>query len=317
MKKKNYRALAGLTIAAVCVTCIATGCQSMDDKLRDIQSQMTTTEAGRYTTTPDTENDSSSTEAIRRGDISERQTTEEDKTEEQVTDGQTTEVKSESEHVSDERVTDESMPEEDDDEYASADDFFRAKYVEIMNKYIELNISGITYEELNNLEFPYEVANNLYARYNAYIACGDLSNVGYAIEDLDGDGIKELILADMNSALIYEIYTLDGDMPKLVSASWDRANTKYCGDHFCTEGSNGAANFVISYETFRGGEMRSEYYLYTDLLGNGDKGLFYTTNSFMDKESDKLITQNEYDVIKDEAESGMCVYPGLELMAEP
>ena len=161
------------------------------------------------------------------------------------------------------------------------------------------------------------MANNLYARYNAYIACGDLRNVGYAIEDLDGDGIKELILADMNSALIYEIYTLDGDMPKLVSASWDRANTKYCGDHFCTEGSNGAANFVISYETFRGGEMRSEYYLYTDLLENGDKGLFYTTNSFMDKESDKLITQNEYDVIKDEAESGMCVYPGLELMAEP
>lgn len=309
MKKKNYKALAGLTIAAVCVTCIATGCQSMDDKLRDIQSQMTTTEAGRYTTAPDTEDDSSSTEAIRRGDISERQTTEEDRTEEQVTDGQTTEAKSETKQVSEENTTEE--------EYASADDFFRAKYVEIMNKYIELNISGITYEELGNMEFPYEAADNVYARYNAYIACGDLSNIGYAIEDLDGDGIKELILADMNSALIYEIYTLDGDMPKLVSASWDRSNTKYCGDHFCTEGSNGAANFVILYETFRGGEMRSEYCLYTDLLENGDKGLFYTTNSFMDKESDKLITQNEYDVIKDEVESGMCAYPGLELMAEP
>lgn len=309
MKKKNYRALAGLTIAAVCVTCIATGCQSMDDKLRDIQSQMTTTEAGRYTNDSDTGNGSKSTEAIRRGSISERQTTEEDRTEEKVTDEQTTEAKSDTERLSEENTTEE--------EYASADDFFRAKYVEIMNKYIELNISGITYEELNNLEFPYEVANNLYARYNAYIACGDLSNIGYAIEDLDGDGIKELILADMNSALIYEIYTLDGDMPKLVSASWDRANTKYCGDHFCTEGSNGAANFIISYETFRGGEMRSEYYLYTDLLENGDKGLFYTTNSFMDKESDKLITQNEYDVIKDEVESGMCAYPGLELMAEP
>lgn len=309
MKKKNYRALAGLTIAAVCVTCIATGCQSMDDKLRDMQSQMATSEAGRYTNDSDTGNGSKSTEAIRRGSISERQTTEEDRTEEKVTDEQTTEAKSDTERLSEENTTEE--------EYASADDFFRAKYVEIMNKYIELNISGITYEELNNLEFPYEVANNLYARYNAYIACGDLGNIGYAIEDLDGDGIKELILADMNSALIYEIYTMDGDMPKLVSASWDRANTKYCGDHFCTEGSNGAANFVISYETFRGGEMRSEYYLYTDLLENGDKGLFYTTNSFMDKESDKLITQNEYDVIKDEVESGMCAYPGLELMAEP
>lgn len=309
MKKKNYKMAAGLTIVAACIMCIATGCQSMNDKLRDMQSQMATSEAGRYTNDSDTGNGSKSTEAIRRGSISERQTTEEDRTEEKVTDEQTTEAKSDTERLSEENTTEE--------EYASADDFFRAKYVEIMNKYIELNISGITYEELNNLEFPYEVANNLYARYNAYIACGDLSNVGYAIEDLDGDGIKELILADMNSALIYEIYTLDGDMPKLVSASWDRANTKYCGDHFCTEGSNGAANFVISYETFRGGEMRSEYYLYTDLLENGDKGLFYTTNSFMDKESDKLITQNEYDVIKDEVESGMCAYPGLELMAEP
>lgn len=309
MKKKNYKMAAGLTIVAACITCIATGCQSMNDKLRDMQSQMATSEAGRYTNDSDTGNGSKSTEAIRRGSISERQTTEEDRTEEKVTDEQTTEAKSDTERLSEENTTEE--------EYASADDFFRAKYLEIMNKYIELNISGITYEELNNLEFPYEVANNLYARYNAYIACGDLSNVGYAIEDLDGDGIKELILADMNSALIYEIYTLDGDMPKLVSASWDRANTKYCGDHFCTEGSNGAANFIISYETFRGGEMRSEYYLYTDLLENGDKGLFYTTNSFMDKESDKLITQNEYDVIKDEVESGMCAYPGLELMAEP
>lgn len=309
MKKKNYKMAAGLTIVAACITCIATGCQSMNDKLRDMQSQMATSEAGRYTNDSDTGNGSKSTEAIRRGSISERQTTEEDRTEEKVTDEQTTEAKSDTERLSEENTTEE--------EYASADDFFRAKYVEIMNKYIELNISGITYEELNNLEFPYEVANNLYARYNAYIACGDLSNVGNAIEDLDGDGIKELILADMNSALIYEIYTLDGDMPKLVSASWDRANTKYCGDHFCTEGSNGAANFIISYETFRGGEMRSEYYLYTDLLENGDKGLFYTTNSFMDKESDKLITQNEYDVIKDEVESGMCAYPGLELMAEP
>ena len=309
MKKKNYKMAAELTIVAACITCIATGCQSMNDKLRDMQSQMATSEAGRYTNDSDTGNGSRSTEAIRRGSISERQTTEEDRTEEKVTDEQTTEAKSDTERLSEENTTEE--------EYASADDFFRAKYVEIMNKYIELNISGITYEELNNLEFPYEVANNLYARYNAYIACGDLSNIGYAIEDLDGDGIKELILADMNSALIYEIYTLDGDMPKLVSASWDRANTKYCGDHFCTEGSNGAANFIISYETFRGGEMRSEYYLYTDLLENGDKGLFYTTNSFMDKESDKLITQNEYDVIKDEVESGMCAYPGLELMAEP
>lgn len=309
MKKKNYKMAAGLTIVAVCITCIATGCQSMNDKLRDMQSQMATSEAGRYTNDSDTGNGSRSTEAIRRGSISERQTTEEDRTEEKVTDEQTTEAKSDTERLSEENTTEE--------EYASADDFFRAKYVEIMNKYIELNISGITYEELNNLEFPYEVANNLYARYNAYIACGDLGNIGYAIEDLDGDGIKELILADMNSALIYEIYTMDGDMPKLVSASWDRANTKYCGDHFCTEGSNGAANFIISYETFRGGEMRSEYYLYTDLLENGDKGLFYTTNSFMDKESDKLITQNEYDVIKDEVESGMCAYPGLELMAEP
>ena len=37
MKRRKYRALAGLTLIAVCVTCIATGCQSMDDKLRDIQ----------------------------------------------------------------------------------------------------------------------------------------------------------------------------------------------------------------------------------------------------------------------------------------
>lgn len=118
----------------------------------------------------------------------------------------------------------------------------------------------MTYEECNSLDFPYEVAENLYSKYNVLIVCGNLSDVGYVIEDIDGDGIKELIFANPTTSLIYEVYTMDDDTPKLVLASWERSTINYCGDHYCVEGSSGAANYVISSGNFRGGEWKTEYH---------------------------------------------------------
>jgi hypothetical protein len=88
--------------------------------------------------------------------------------------------------------------------------------------------------------------------------CGNLSDVGYVIEDIDGDGIKELVFANPTTSLIYEVYTMDDDTPKLVLASWERSTINYCGDHYCVEGSSGAANYVISSGNFRGGEQKPE-----------------------------------------------------------
>ena len=42
----------------------------------------------------------------------------------------------------------------------------------------------------------------------------NLSDAGYKIEDIDGDGTSELIIASKNSSLIYDLYTLVNGKPK-------------------------------------------------------------------------------------------------------
>ena len=269
----------GVLLALTGITYVGSGCQSIQDKLDVIQSQTTTREVS----------------------IAEEMISEEKNTEKSIVTEQKTETD----------VADDIPSEENID-----DAVYLTQYEEIISRYIELNHQKLEYGDLTNIEFPYETADDVYARYNVMLVLEELDNVGYVIDDIDGDGVKELIIADMTSPLIYDIYTMDGDVPKLVAASWERSNTTYCGNHFCTEGSGGAANFIVSYKVFKGNEMQTEYYLYTDLLENGESVFFYTTNSIMDKNNDNLITQEEYNGIKEETESGGCVYPGLKTMVE-
>ena len=278
MRNKSVQIVGGV-LALTGITYVGSGCQSIQDKLDVIQSQTTTREVS----------------------IAEEMISEEKNTEKSIVTEQKTETD----------VADDIPSEENID-----DAVYLTQYEEIISRYIELNHQKLEYGDLTNIEFPYETADDVYARYNVMLVLEELDNVGYVIDDIDGDGVKELIIADMTSPLIYDIYTMDGDVPKLVAASGERSNTTYCGNHFCTEGSGGAANFIVSYKVFKGNEMQTEYYLYTDLLENGESVFFYTTNSIMDKNNDNLITQEEYNGIKEETEAGGCVNPGLKTMVE-
>ena len=297
--------IVGVLLALTGITYVGSGCQSMRDKLDVIQSQTKTSEMSS------TEVDSDSIGSRENGNVSEKNITEEQSTEEMISEEKNTEKSIVTEQETETDVVDDIPSEENID-----DAVYLTQYEEIISRYIELNHQKLDYGDLTNIEFPYETADDVYARYNVMLVLEELDNVGYAIDDIDGDGVKELIIADMTSPLIYDIYTMDGDVPKLVAASWERSNTTYCGNHFCTEGSGGAANFIVSYKVFKGNEMQTEYYLYTDLLENGESGFFYTTNSTMDKDNDNFITQEEYNDIKEKTESGGCVYPGLKTMIE-
>lgn len=239
MRNKSVQ-IVGVLLALTGITYVGSGCQSIQDKLDVIQSQTTTREVS----------------------IAEEMISEEKNTEKSIVTEQKTETD----------VADDIPSEENID-----DAVYLTQYEEIISRYIELNHQKLEYGDLTNIEFPYETADDVYARYNVMLVLEELDNVGYVIDDIDGDGVKELIIADMTSPLIYDIYTMDGDVPKLVAASWERSNTTYCGNHFCTEGSGGAANFIVSYKVFKGNEMQTEYYLYTDLLENGESVFFYTT----------------------------------------
>ena len=262
-------------IVVVGMSLVLTGCQNIKEQMSIIQSQSTT--------------ERTTTEEIVVTETGKRVNTEKKVSEENTTEQKTTEKVISESVDTEEKTTEKQTTEAQDEEKYEA-------YQNIIDKYVELNSEGVTYEECNSLDFPYEVAENLYSKYNVLIVCGNLSDVGYVIEDIDGDGIKELIFANPTTSLIYEVYTMDDDTPKLVLASWERSTINYCGDHYCVEGSSGAANYVISSGNFRGGEWKTEYHLYTDMMENGEIGYFYTTNDTVDKSVDTQITQDEYNL---------------------
>ncbi len=71
-----------------------------------------------------------------------------------------------------------------------------------------------------------------------------LSRIGYAIFDLNGDGVPELFIGDRESSLIYDIYTtVDGEPEQVVSGGARNRFYLQGDDWFCNEYSNGAAEF--------------------------------------------------------------------------
>lgn len=306
MKRNKYVNKIKIIICFTCIIFIFSGCQSIKEKSHVIQSQMTTSETGECEADSDAHKEPEQIELNDDSVTFEMQVTEEHSNEER-----NTKNKAEDDQIADADTTESSEEKADLD-----DEFYQIKYGEIIDRYIELNGKELKYGDLGYYDFPYEAADNVNVRYNVLLVYGKLDDVGFAIDDLDGNGIKELILADMKSSLIYDIYTMDGETPKLVAASWDRSDTNYCGDHFYRIGSGGAANAITSYDIYQGGEMCSKFYIYTDLLDNGEVGLFFTTNSVMDKYTDELLSQSEYDSIQEEAQAGERVYPGLTPIVE-
>ncbi len=76
-----------------------------------------------------------------------------------------------------------------------------------------------------------------------------LSRIGYAIQDLNGDGVDELLLGwignqlwNMDAGYVFAIYTLEGSQPTLAVEGWERCRFVLCADGtLCKESAGGAA----------------------------------------------------------------------------
>ena len=79
-----------------------------------------------------------------------------------------------------------------------------------------------------------------------------LSNIGYAMEDINGDGNAELLLGDIDAGVIYDIYTLVNEEPKLVASgnSKDKYyllhNSSICKDYSGGALENGWTVYTLS-----------------------------------------------------------------------
>ena len=89
----------------------------------------------------------------------------------------------------------------------------------------------------------------------------DADGVGYAMEDLNADGVPELILGPADGSSIYALYTGNGSEPVLLLEGWARNYWQYLGGgRFYVSGSGGVAYNMVG--TFAlsgvGGELVCE-----------------------------------------------------------
>lgn len=119
------------------------------------------------------------------------------------------------------------------------------------------------------------------------------SHVGYAVLDLDGDGIQELIVAGIgydipDEPCIFEIFTMSGDAPVSAARSQARSRLFLLEDgKIYNEGSSGASSSNFSVMQFSGGQLRFLNGLYTtDVLADGSPSpytyYFTTSNQYGD-----------------------------------
>ena len=117
--------------------------------------------------------------------------------------------------------------------YIYVGDFLSA-YASVIEKYRIAKLAGV-----NNYGQAYE--NNVSEWISAY------DHVGYALKDLDKNGIPELLIAGIGAKynednVIYELFTLENNTPVQLLISWGRSRKYLMYDNrIYEEGSSGAA----------------------------------------------------------------------------
>lgn len=118
-------------------------------------------------------------------------------------------------------------------------------------------------------------------------ACYGGTGVGYAIEDLNADGVPELILGPADGNSIYALYTGSGSEPVLLLEGWYRNCWKYLGGgRFYVSGSGGVTyNMVGTFVLPRDGqELACEDFYFTYELDESfeEFGVFHNTEGLWD-----------------------------------
>lgn len=300
----------GLILSLTGTACVASGCQSIHDKFDIIQSQITTSESNSTEPGLYEDKDAQYTESEKQSSISDKPTmeayTQEDKNASEIT---KTEI-DEAEVAATEKEVNEKRGQTLS--YEEAEEIYCDLIYEHACKRDVCREDDGTLGDFSMDKYPY--GKDTDGRYSIYIMDKGFSDVGYKISDIDGDGIYELLLADINSSMIYEVFTLEGDTPKMVLDSWERCRIDYCGDFILRTGSNGAANQEIIMYSLDGDIERAELLevLMEGNAGRPDDSIMYGYMSYKNDENDLgQITEDTFDNYQNEWNSHKCIVPDL------
>lgn len=143
-------------------------------------------------------------------------------------------------------------------------------YKEILDKYKKGTDAKWTIDEFWDNELCY--------------LCGyDPDEVGYAFIDIDGNGIRELLIGDtveepMYKGMIYDLYSYTGGSARQILLSAERDRYSLCeGSIIVNEGSSGVLNSIFDYYRFSGTILSLKERVLYDGYINKDNPYFYGT----------------------------------------
>ena len=162
-----------------------------------------------------------------------------------------------------------------------------AAYEAILERSVEVLASGGDIEtgdgEMGLLEAAYQ----------------DADSVGYAVEDLTGDGVPELILGSLEDDTIFAVYTGDRGEPVLMLEGGYRHPCRYLGGgRFFCSGSASAFNSILASYALSGDglELTCEDFYFTDESADNmmTVAFFHNTSGVMDPDVSEQLDM-DYD----------------------
>lgn len=114
----------------------------------------------------------------------------------------------------------------------------------------------------------------------------DINEVGYCLEDLDGDGTSELLIGSVSDNMIYAMYTVKNDEEIQLIDAGERNTFQLTSDGLIlNHGSNGAASSGYNLYTFQNGELQFQDALVYDAGRDAQNPWFYCTTEAWDTDS--------------------------------
>lgn len=130
-------------------------------------------------------------------------------------------------------------------------------------------------------------------------ACYGGTGVGYAVEDLTGDGVPELVLGSLEDDTLYAVYTGNQGKPVLMLEGYWRHPCRYLGGgrFFCSGSASAFNSILASYVLSEDGlELVCEDFYFTDESADDmmDVAFFHNTSGVMDPDVSEQLDM-DYD----------------------
>lgn len=136
--------------------------------------------------------------------------------------------------------------------------------------------------------------------YGVSECCTYIDTLGYKIEDIDGNGIEELVIGsfdseDYDANILLYVYTIENGEAKQVVSSWPRSRNYLMDDgNIYNEGSNGAAYTLITRYSYSTGTLSAfDGLRSSDNYVMGNPVCWYRTGEVLERYPDELRIPDE------------------------